>query len=169
MCYSSFVALEQALYADAWTVLLIKPSELVDLEVHLEQVLLCSEALFKIWGVEPHELRERLEANPVAHILHAFLICDDVVIKGKQTGQFGNHEMPVTSSLHDRVVQKSEVVQGLYSGEALQTLPLLHHVVVEEEDPQGFKRGEHLLLGEVGDHVERQVELHKVLHPRKIV
>ncbi len=78
-------------------------------------MLLSCEALLEVRCIESHELAERLEADSVAYIFHAFLVGNDVVIQGLEAGYLCHKEVAIAWGLDYGVIKERQMVEGLDS------------------------------------------------------
>ena len=67
-------------------------------------MLLSCEALLEVRCIESHELAECFEADSVAHIFHALLIGNDVVIQGLEAGYLCHKEVAIARGLDYGVI-----------------------------------------------------------------
>ena len=67
-------------------------------------MLFSRETLLEVRCIESHELAERLEADSVSHIFHAFLIRNDVVVQGLEARNLCHKEVAIPRGLDYRVI-----------------------------------------------------------------
>lgn len=77
---STLVAFEKSLDTNRRAVFFKETFKFVEFQLYLEKVLLCSETLLELWGIEAHELAQSFEADAMADIFHTLLICNYIVI-----------------------------------------------------------------------------------------